>query len=153
MREVIAAGTLLKTEWGVSSDIWSAPSFSELARDGQDCDRWNLLHPEQKPRKPYVSQCLAGMTGPAIAATDYIKAYADQIRAWVPMKYEVLGTDGFGRSDSREKLRHFFEVDRHWIVVKALKALSESGQIPARKVSEAITKYGLDSDKPNPLKV
>ncbi len=153
LREVIAAADLLKQDWGVTADIWSAPSFTELARDGQDCDRWNLLHPEQKPRKPYVTQCLGGMTGPAIAATDYIKAYADQIRAWVPMKYEVLGTDGYGRSDSRENLRHFFEVDRYWIAVKALKALVDGGQLPVGKVSEAITKYGLDSDKPNPVKV
>jgi pyruvate dehydrogenase E1 component len=153
LREVIAAAESLKNDWGVTSDVWSAPSFTELARDAQDCERWNLLHPQEKPRKPYVTQCLGGMTGPAIAATDYIKSYADQIRAWVPMPYHVLGTDGFGRSDTRENLRNFFEVDRRWVAVKALKALADAGQLPATKVAEAIKKYGLDPEKPNPLKV
>jgi pyruvate dehydrogenase E1 component len=152
LREVIAAAELLKNDWGVTSDVWSAPSFTELARDAQDCERWNLLHPEEKPRKPYITQCLGGMTGPAVAATDYVKAYANQVRTWVPMPYHVLGTDGFGRSDSRAGLRYFFEVDRRWIAVKALKALAEQGQLPAQKVSAAIDKYQLDRDKPNPMK-
>ena len=153
LREVIAAAELLKTDWNVTSDLWSAPSFNELARDGQDAERWNLLHPDVAPRKSYVAEVLGGMSGPAIAATDYIKAYADQIRAFVPMDYHVLGTDGFGRSDTREHLRDFFEVDRRWIAVKALYALAEDGSLPHKTVAEAIKKYGLDTEKPNPLSV
>jgi pyruvate dehydrogenase E1 component len=132
--------------------VWSAPSFTELARDGQEAARWNLLHPNEKPRKPYVAECLGGLSGPAIAATDYVKAYAEQIRQFVPTPYHVLGTDGFGRSDTREKLRDFFEVDRRWIAVKALNALAEQGALPKKKVAEAIAKYGINIDKPNPAK-
>ena len=152
LREVIAAAALLKDDWGVTADVWSAPSFTELARDGQDVERWNLLHPGDKPRTPYVAECLGGMHGPAIAATDYIKAYAEQIRPFVPMAYHVLGTDGFGRSDTRERLRNFFEVDRRWIAVKALKALAEEKALPPAKVAEAIAKYGIDPAKSNPAK-
>ena len=152
LREVIAASTLLKDDWGVTSDVWSAPSFTELARDGQATERWNLLHPDEAAKKSYVAECLGGLAGPAIAATDYIKSYAEQIRPFVPMAYHVLGTDGFGRSDTREKLRDFFEVDRRWITVKALAALAAEGTIPKKKVSEAIKKYGIDADKPNPIK-
>jgi pyruvate dehydrogenase E1 component len=153
LREVIAAADLLRNDWNVTSDIWSAPSFNELARDGQDAERWNLLHPEVAPRKSYVAECMGGMAGPAIVATDYMKAYAEQIRPFVPMDYHVLGTDGFGRSDTREHLRNFFEVDRRWITVKALHALVEDGSLPAKTVTAAIQQYGLDSEKPNPLTV
>jgi len=152
LREVIAAAELLKADWGVTADVWSAPSFTELARDGQEAERWNLLHPGEKPRKSYVAECLGGLAGPAIAATDYMKAYAEQIRAFVPMPYHVLGTDGFGRSDTREKLRDFFEVDRRWVTLKALSALVEQGALPKKKLNEAIQKYGINIDKPNPAK-
>ena len=151
--EAIAAAVLLKKDWGVESDLWSCPSFNELARDGNDCTRWNLLHPTEKPRVPHVSACLAETRGPVIAATDYIRVFAEQIRSLVPRHYTVLGTDGFGRSDTREKLRHFFEVDRYWITLAALSALVEDGQVKKEKVAEAIKKYGLDPNKPNPVKV
>jgi len=151
--EAIAAANLLKKDWNVEADLWSCPSFNELARDGNDCARWNLLHPGEKPRVPHVSACLAETRGPVIAATDYIRVFAEQIRALVPRHYTVLGTDGFGRSDTREKLRHFFEVDRHWITVAALSALAEDGQVKKEKVAEAIKKYALDPNKPNPTKV
>lgn len=152
LREVIAAAELLKQDFGVESDIWSATSFTELAREGRDCERHNLLHPDAKPREAYVTRCLKDAEGPVIAATDYVKAYADQIRAWVPGRYVVLGTDGFGRSDLRSALRRHFEVDRHYVVVAALKALADEGAIAAAKVGEAIRKYGIDVDRPNPLR-
>ena len=151
--EAIAAAALLKSDWGIEADLWSCPSFNELARDGQDCARWNLLHPTDKPRVPHVSACLAETRGPVIAATDYIRVFADQIRSLVPRHYTVLGTDGFGRSDTREKLRHFFEVDRYWITVAALSALADDGTLKREKVAEAIAKYKLDPNKPNPVKV
>jgi pyruvate dehydrogenase E1 component len=153
MREVIAAAEMLRSDWGVTADVWSAPSFTELARDGQEVERWNLLHPEQPGRKPYVTRCLEGCKGPAIVATDYVKAFAEQVRAWVPMAYHVLGTDGFGRSDTRENLRHFFEVDRRWVTVRALKALADEGKVPVVKVTEAMARYGIDAAKPDPVKV
>ena len=155
-REAIAAADLLRADWGVAAGLWSCPSFTELARDGQECERWNRLHPGAKPQRSHVEQCLAGHGGPVIAATDYIRMYAEQIRPWVTAdgrRYTVLGTDGFGRSDSREQLRHFFEVDRHWITLAALQALVADGKLPSAKVAEAIRKYGLPADKPNPLKV
>lgn len=152
LREVIAAAELLKADWSVTSDIWSAPSFNELVRDGQDVERWNLLNPTEAPRKSYVAECLAGMVGPAIAATDYMKAYAEQIRPFVPMPYYVLGTDGYGRSDTRENLRDFFEVDRRWITLKALSALVDGGSLPRETLAKAIAKYGINVAKPNPAK-
>ncbi|OHC66601.1 MAG: pyruvate dehydrogenase (acetyl-transferring), homodimeric type, partial [Rhodocyclales bacterium GWA2_65_20] len=151
--EAIAAAALLKSDWDVEADLWSCPSFTELARDGQDCARWNLLHPAEKPRVPHVAACLAETRGPVIAATDYVRVFAEQIRGLVPRHYTVLGTDGFGRSDTREKLRHFFEVDRYWITLAALSALADDGQMKREKVAEAIRKYGLDPNKPNPVKV
>jgi pyruvate dehydrogenase E1 component len=153
LRESQAAKTLLESEWGVGANIWSCPSFNELARDGLDCDRWNLLHPQQTPRVPFVTQQLSSHSGPVIASTDYMKLFADQIRAFIPAgrTYKVLGTDGFGRSDFRYKLREHFEINRHYIVVAALKALAEEGKVPLAKVSEAITKYGLKTEKINPL--
>ena len=152
-REAIAAAELLRQDWGVEADLWSCPSFTELARDGQDCARWNLLHPDDKPRVAHVAGCLADTRGPVIAATDYVRLFAEQIRPYVPRAYTVLGTDGFGRSDTRAKLRHFFEVDRHWITLAALRALADEGQIDAKRVAEAIAKYALDPNKTNPLKV
>ena len=150
-REVIAAADLLNEDWGVDADIWSATSFTELARDARDCDRWNRLHPGDKPKVPYVAQCLEGKQGPVIAATDYVQSYADQIRKWVPQRFEVLGTDGFGRSDTRAQLRKHFEVNSYHVVVAALKALADEEVLPASKVAEAIAKYGIDPEKPNPL--
>ncbi|TRZ97993.1 MAG: pyruvate dehydrogenase (acetyl-transferring), homodimeric type [Rhodocyclaceae bacterium] len=151
--EAIAAAALLKSDWGVEADLWSCPGFNELARDGQDCARWNLLHPADTPRVAHVSACLAETRGPVIAATDYIRVFAEQIRSLVPRHFTVLGTDGFGRSDTREKLRHFFEVDRYWITLAALSALADEGQVKREKVAEAIRKYSLDPNKPNPVKV
>jgi pyruvate dehydrogenase E1 component len=153
LRESMAAKELLEKEWGVGANVWSCPSFNELARDGQDVERWNLLHPAETPRVPFVAQQLAPHDGPVIASTDYIKNYVDQIRAFVPRgrTYKVLGTDGFGRSDFRSKLREHFEINRHYIVVAALKALAEEGKLPAAKVAEAIAKYGIAADKINPI--
>jgi pyruvate dehydrogenase E1 component len=152
-REAVAAAEMLHKDWGVDADLWSCPSFTELARDGQDCARWNLLHPTETQRTPHITALLADTRGPVIASTDYIRQFADQVRPFVPRSYTVLGTDGFGRSDTREKLRHFFEVDRNWIVLAALRALAEEGQIDKARVAEAIAKYGLDPNKPNPVKV
>ena len=152
-REVIAAAELLKNDFGVDADLWSVTSFSELRRGGLAADRWNTLHPSDKPRTSWVEQCLGTAKGPVIAATDYMKLNAEQIRQFLPARYRVLGTDGFGRSDSRAKLRTFFEVNRHWVAVSALKALADEGQVPAAKVDEAIKKYGLDTEKPNPVTV
>jgi len=153
LRESIAAKELLEKEWGVAANVWSCPSFNELARDGLDVDRWNLLHPTDKPRVPFVTQQLDPHAGPVIASTDYMKTYADQIRAFIPKgrTYKVLGTDGFGRSDFRSKLREHFEINRHYIVVASLKALAEEGTVPAKKVAEAIAKYNIKADKINPL--
>ncbi|CAG4884590.1 pyruvate dehydrogenase, decarboxylase component E1, thiamin-binding [Georgfuchsia toluolica] len=152
-REAVAAADLLKQDWGVAADLWSCPSFTELARDGHDVERWNRLHPDSKQRVAHVTHCLASTQGPVIAATDYVHLFADQIRAFVPRRYVVLGTDGFGRSDTREKLRHFFEVDRYWITLAALKALVEEGALKSQVVKEAIKKYGLNAEKPNPVGV
>jgi pyruvate dehydrogenase E1 component len=154
LRESMAAKELLEKDWNVGANVWSCPSFNELARDGLDAERWNLLHPTEKDQRvPFVAQQLDKHTGPVIASTDYIKAYAEQIRAFIPKgrSYKVLGTDGFGRSDFRSKLREHFEINRHYIVVAALKALSEEGAVPASKVAEAIKKYGIKADKINPL--
>ena len=151
LREVRAAAELLERDFGIASDVWSTTSFSELRRDGLDVERWNLLHPLEAPRRSYVAEQLDGRRGPAVAATDYMKAYADQIRPFVGRTYRVLGTDGFGRSDGRERLRHFFEVNRFWIAVAALGALAEDGVVARDVVSRALEKFGIDADKPNPV--
>jgi len=150
LREVMAAAELLKTDWGMAADVWSCPSFNELRRDGMSAARWNLLHPTEKPRASYVEQCLAPTQGPIVASTDYMRTYADQIREFVPRRYKVLGTDGFGRSDSRDNLRRYFEVSRFYVTVAALKALAEDGEVPAQKVADAIRKYGIDTARPEP---
>ncbi len=152
LQEVVAAAELLKAEWDVTSDVWSVPSFTELARDGQEVERWNLLHPAEAPRKPYVQECLGGMTGPVIASSDWVRAYAEQIRPYVPLPYHVLGTDGFGRSDNRPALRDFFGIDRRWIVVRSLAALAEQKLCSAEKVSQAIKIYGIKPDRAAPWK-
>src|SRR5699024_901036 len=151
LREVIAAAELLAQDWNVAADVWSVPSFGQLRRDGLSVERWNRLHPEAKPRQSFVGQQLAQTQGPAIAATDYMKSYADMIRPFMPRAYHVLGTDGYGRSDTREALRDFFEVDRYWVAVTALKALADEGDVKASVVTEAMRKYGIDADKPEPL--
>jgi pyruvate dehydrogenase E1 component len=153
LREVIAAAELLQKDFGVAADIWSVTSFNELRREGMDCERWNMLHPEAERRASYVEQCLAQRGGPVVAATDYIKAYADQVRPYIPARYKVLGTDGYGRSDTRKKLRHFFEVDRYYVAVAALKALADDGAIAAKEVSRAIKLYKINPDKANPATV
>ncbi len=149
--EVIAAAELLLEDWGVDSDIWSCTSFNELAREAQDIERWNRLHPLEDAKVPYITKQLTGHRGPAIAATDYIKQYPEQVRKWIPSGYTVLGTDGFGRSDTRFELRKHFEVDRYQITVTALKSLADEGTLPAVKVADALKKYGIDTDKLNPL--
>ena len=153
LRESLAAQQLLEKDWGVAANVWSCPSFNELARDGQDAERYNLLHPTGKARVSFVAQQLEKHAGPVVASTDYMKAFADQIRPFLPKgrTYKVLGTDGFGRSDFRSKLREHFEINRHYIVVAALKALSEEGTVPAARVAEAIGKYNINADKINPL--
>jgi pyruvate dehydrogenase E1 component len=154
LREVIEAAALLEKDWGVAADIWSAPSLTLLARDGQDAEHWNMLHPTETPRLAHVTQSLQGSTGPIIAATDYMHTFAEQIRPFLPKgrNYKVLGTDGFGRSDTRAKLREFFEVNRYFVTVAALRSLAEEGAVPAAKVAEAIKKYGIDPNKPNPAR-
>ena len=153
LREVEAGAALLANDFGIASDIWSVTSFMELRRDGLDGDRWNMLHPTATSRRSHVETCLDKAGGPVVASTDYMKLLADQIRPFVPGRYRVLGTDGFGRSDYRRKLRSFFEVDRFHVVVAALKALSEEGTVPASVVVDALRKYGLDPDRPNPATV
>jgi pyruvate dehydrogenase E1 component len=153
LRESIAAKELLEKDWAVAANVWSCPSFNELARDGQDAERFNMLHPAAEPRIPFVTHQLEKHHGPVVASTDYMKNYAEQIRAFIPKgrAYKVLGTDGFGRSDFRSALRKHFEVNRHYIVVAALKALADEGSLPFTKVAEAIAKYGVNADKVNPL--
>jgi pyruvate dehydrogenase E1 component len=150
--EVIAAAEQLANDFGVAADVWSVPSFTELRRDGLDVERWNMLHPMEPPRSSYVESCLGGREGPVVAATDHMKATADGIRAFVPRRYRVLGTDGFGRSDFRRQLRSFFEVDRSFVTVAALKALAEEGSLPASTVADAMRKYNIDPDRPNPAR-
>jgi pyruvate dehydrogenase E1 component len=153
LREVIAGADLLAQDFGVAADIWSCPSFNELRREGAETERWNLLHPGGAPRKSYVEQCLAQRQGPVIASTDYMRAFADQIRAYVPRRYICLGTDGFGRSDYRKALRRFFEVDRYYVAVAALKALADENMLEKGKVESAIRKYGIDTERAPPWKM
>ncbi len=152
-REVIAAADLLDRDWDVDADLWACPSFTELARDGMTVARENLLAPEGKKRKSYVETLLSEVEGPVVAATDYVRAFPEQIRAYVPRRFLTLGADGFGRSDTRQKLRRFFEVDRHNVAVAALRALAEEGAIPAARVDEAIARYGIDRTRPPPWTV
>ncbi len=151
LREVLAAADILADRFDIPADVWSVTSFSELRREALGVERWNDLHPEAEQRQSYVSTCFDGKQGPYIAATDYMKTVPDQIRQWVPGRYSVLGTDGFGRSDGRAALRKFFEVDRHSIVVTALKALADDGMLDIRTVNKAIVEFGIDPDKPDPV--
>jgi pyruvate dehydrogenase E1 component len=151
--EVLAAAELLESDFGVAADVWSVTSFTELRRDGIEVERFNMLHPEAEQRRAYVTERLSERGGPVVASTDYIRAFADQIRQWVPGSYRVLGTDGFGRSDFRHALRRFFEVDRHFVALAALKALADEGSLPAATVQQAIARYEIDPDAPIPTAV
>jgi pyruvate dehydrogenase E1 component len=151
LNEVIAAAGILKDQFDVGSDIWSLTSVNELVREGQAVDRWNLLHPTKKAKTAYITEQLGDCKAPIIASTDYMKAYSEQMRAFIEQPFYVLGTDGFGRSDSRAALRHFFEVDRNFVVISALKALADQGTIKAAVVEKAIKTLGIDPEKPNPL--
>jgi pyruvate dehydrogenase E1 component len=153
LREVLAAADLLEKDYGVAADVFSATSFNELRRNALETERWNLLHPGEKPRRTYVQEVLGDRSGPFIAATDYMKTVADQIRQWIPGRYAVLGTDGFGRSDSRAELRRFFEVDRNYVALATLKALADDGKVEAKVVTQAMKSFGIDPEKPNPLTV
>jgi pyruvate dehydrogenase E1 component len=153
LREVLAAAELLERDFDVAADVWSVTSFNELYRESLEVARWNLLHPQEPPRRSWVEQCLAPRQGPVVAASDYMKLHAEPIRAFVPRRYRVLGTDGYGRSDVRARLRDFFEVDRHWVALAALRSLAEEGEIPAETVAAAIARYGIDPKKPNPVTV
>ncbi|WP_404360703.1 pyruvate dehydrogenase (acetyl-transferring), homodimeric type [Methylotuvimicrobium sp. KM1] len=152
-REAIAAAELLQNDWNVTADLWSCTSFTELARDGQTCERWNRLHPTEAPKKPHVTECLENAKGPIIAATDYVRLYAEQIRPYLSAPYTVLGTDGFGRSDTREALRRFFEVNRYHIAVAALKSLADIGEFELAKVETAIAKYGINPETVAPWRL
>jgi pyruvate dehydrogenase E1 component len=153
LREVLAGAELLENDFGIPADVWSVTSFTELRREALEAERWNMLHPTEPPRIPYVTSCVTRGGGPVIASTDYVKLFADQIRPFVPGNFRALGTDGFGRSDYRKRLRLFFEVDRHFVAVAALKALADENKLPSIKVAEAINRYGIDAEKPNPARV
>ncbi len=153
LREVMAAADLLRDDFKVNADIWSATSFNELRRDGMSAERWSLLHPSKPRRKSHLETALEGHAGPVVAATDYMRSFADQVRSQIPRRYVVLGTDGFGRSDYRVKLRKFFEVNRYYVAVAALKALADDGEIKPEVVDQAIKKYGLDTERPDPWTV
>ena len=153
LREVEAAALLLEKDFNIPANVWSATSFNELQRDGVAVERWNLLHPNQPQKKSYVETCLASQAGPVIATTDYIRTYPEQIRPFVSNRFVTLGTEGYGRSDTREKLREFFEVNRYYIIIAALKALADDSKIDAVDVAKAIKKYNIDPEKPNPVTV
>ncbi|MBT8433516.1 MAG: pyruvate dehydrogenase (acetyl-transferring), homodimeric type, partial [Gammaproteobacteria bacterium] len=153
LREVIAAAELLKKDFKVNADIWSVTSVNELAREAKSCARWNQLHPTKKARQSYLETTMRGRKGPVIISTDYIRSYAEQLREFVWSRFVSLGTDGFGRSDTRENLRVFFEVNRYYVVVAALKALSDEGELDSKIVQQAIKKYGIDPEKPDPVTV
>ena len=151
LREVIAASEMLLSDFGIKTNIWSVTSFSELSREGQECSRWNNLHPLEAPKPSFVEKQLMHYEGPCVAATDYVRNHAEQIREFIPNAYYVLGTDGFGRSDTRESLRAYFEVNKYYIAVTALNALAKGGKIEAGLVVEAINKYQIDPEKPHPM--
>jgi pyruvate dehydrogenase E1 component len=153
LREVMAAAELLADDWDVLADVWSVTSFTELRRDGIEAERFNMLHPGDKPREAYVTAQLGKRRGPVVASTDYLRALPDQIRQWVPRRYRALGTDGYGRSDFRATLRRFFEVDRHYVVVAALSELAAEGAIDSKVVAEAIAKYEIDVEAPMPTTI
>jgi pyruvate dehydrogenase E1 component len=142
---------LLERDFDIPTDVWSVTSFNELRRDALEVERWNQLHPESEARKSYIEKCLGDRSGPYVAATDYMKIVPDQIERWVPGRFVSLGTDGYGRSDARKALRQHFEVDKRYIAVTALKALADDGALSQKTVAEAIRKYDIDPDKPDPV--
>jgi pyruvate dehydrogenase E1 component len=152
LHEVIAAAEILEKDWNIGADIYSVTSFNELARDGLEVERWNMLHPNDEPRVPFITQVLGNSDAPVVSSTDYMKTYSDQVRQYVPATFTALGTDGFGRSDTREKLREFFEVDRRYVTVAALHSLARDGKLDNVTVAKAVQQYGIDPDKPNPAK-
>ncbi len=153
LREVIAAAEMLQKDFGVAADVWSCPSFTELRRDGMECERFNLLHPSEKPKQPFIAQQLEPHAGPVVAATDYMRLFSDQVRSYIPQgrRFITLGTDGYGRSDTRAKLREFFEVDRRYVVIAALRGLAEDGAVKMSVVEDAIKKYGIDTQRPSAM--
>jgi pyruvate dehydrogenase E1 component len=153
LREALAAAEMLERDFGIAADVWSVTSFTELARDGMRVERWNRLHPDASPKETWVEHCLKDRAGPAIAATDYVRAYPEQIRPFVNRPYTVLGTDGFGRSDTRAALRAFFEVDRNHITVAALKTLADQEALPASVVNAAIARLGIDPESADPWRI
>ena len=153
MREVLEAEKLLKKDWGIEAGIWNVTSFSELRRDAEETERWNLLHSDKKPKKSHLEKCLSINNVPTVAVSDYVKMVSEQIGPYVPGDFYALGTDGFGRSDTRENLRKFFEVDRYYVVLTALKALALDGKIETTKIKSAMKKYDLDPEKPSPITV
>ena len=151
LREVLDAAAILRDDFDIDADVWSMTSINELRREGMECDRWNMLNADQQPRMAYVAQQLEGHVGPVICATDYMKSYGEQIAPFIRRQFRVLGTDGFGRSDTRAKLRHHFEVDRFFVVLAALKSLVDEGHIDASVATKAAKKFGISSDKPSPI--
>jgi pyruvate dehydrogenase E1 component len=153
LREIIAGADLLREDFGIEADIWSVPSFTELRREGMEVERWNRLHPGEEQKTTWVERQLGGRPGPVIAATDYMRTFADQIRPWIGAPYRVLGTDGYGRSDYRKALRSFFEVDRHHVALAALTELAGAGEVDAGAPKKAIESYGIDTERPAPWRV
>ena len=153
LNETIKAAKILSEDFGIDSDVWSITSYSEIQRNGAEILRWNQLHPDKKPKKTYIQKCLKGRSGPIIAASDYIRSHIDQIRPYVENSFYTLGTDGYGRSDTRKELRKFFEVNKKSIVVNTLSALSKEQKIASKVVNDAIKKYKIDPEKPYPIKL
>mgnify|MGYP002015051501 FL=1 len=153
MREALAAAELLKNDWDIEPGIWNVTSFSELRRDAEEVERWNLVHPNENPKRSHLEESLSKNSVPTVAVSDYVKMVSEQIGPYVPGPYYCLGTDGFGRSDTREELRSFFEVDRYYIVLTAIKALATKGDVEMKMVEEVMKKYKLDPDKPSPITV
>jgi pyruvate dehydrogenase E1 component len=151
LREVLGAAELLMQDFGIPTDVWSVTSFNELRRDALEVERWNQLHPSLETRKCYIEKCFAERPGPYIAATDYMKIVADQVQRWIPGRFISLGTDGYGRSDGRKALRQHFEVDKRYVAITALNALADDGVLDQKTVAEAIKKYGIDPDRPDPV--
>ena len=153
LREVLAGAELLRDDFGVEADVWSVPSFTELRREGMELERWNTLHPGETPKKTWIETSLEGHDGPVIAATDYMRSFAEQIRPWIDAPFRVLGTDGYGRSDYRKTLRSFFEVDRHHVALAALTELVKTGEVDASAPQKAIESYDIDPERPAPWRV
>ena len=153
LNETIKAAEILSKDFGIDSDVWSITSYSEIQRDGAEILRWNQLHPDKKPKETYIQKCLKGRSGPVIAASDYIRSHVDQIRPYINSSFYTLGTDGYGRSDTRKELRKFFEVNKESIVVNTLSALSHEQKIASKVVNDAIKKYKIDPEKPYPIKL